>query len=233
MKEPSLPPAAFDRYAGAYDTALEQGLSVSGENKTFFARGRVDWLSRSLTRLGESPRTVLDFGCGTGTSTPLLADLPGVQSALGVDISSESIEVARRDHGSERIQFEILERCSPVEQYDLAFCNGVFHHIPLEQRLGAVAFVSRALRPGGLFALWENNPWNPGTRYIMRRIPFDRDALPLTCTQARALVKAGGFTVLSTEFLFVFPRFLRWLRFIEPSLARMPLGAQYLVLCRK
>jgi len=23
---------------------------------------------------------------------------------------------------------------------------------------------TEALRPGGLFALWENNAWNPGTR---------------------------------------------------------------------
>jgi hypothetical protein len=25
----------------------------------------------------------------------------------------------------------------------------------------AVDYVYRSLRPGGLFAFWENNPWNP------------------------------------------------------------------------
>jgi hypothetical protein len=26
------------------------------------------------------------------------------------------------------------------------------------------------MRPGGVVALWENNPWNPATRYVMGRI---------------------------------------------------------------
>ena len=36
-----------------------------------------------------------------------------------------------------------------------------------------------------------------------------------------------------TDFLFVFPRVLGWLRGVEPRLARWPLGAQYLVLGRR
>ena len=63
---------------------------------------------------------------------------------------------------------------------NLAYCNGVFHHIPLVERSAAVACVNRALRAGGLFALWENNPWNPGTRYVMAHCDFDRDAITLT-----------------------------------------------------
>jgi hypothetical protein len=32
---------AFDEYADGYDAALTQGLSVSGEDKHYFARGRI------------------------------------------------------------------------------------------------------------------------------------------------------------------------------------------------
>jgi hypothetical protein len=39
--------------------------------------------------------------------------------------------------------------------------------------------------------------------------------------------------VLLTDFQFVFPRVLRLLRPIESTGARCPLGAQYMVLCRK
>ncbi len=81
--------------------------------------------------------------------------------------------------------------------------------------------------------MWENNPWNPGTRYVMSRIPFDRDAVTLTPREARALVRANGFDIVDTTFLFIFPRALRWLRALEPPLARLPFGAQYQVLCRK
>lgn len=89
-----------------------------------------------------------------------------------------------------------------------------------------------SLRPDGLLAFCENNPWNPGARMVMRRCPFDRDALPISPRLARRLLRDAGFSLLRTDFLFVFPRRLRCLRFIEPAVASLPLGAQYLVLCR-
>ena len=97
----------------------------------------------------------------------------------------------------------------------------------------AIDYVLRSLRPGGLFAFWENNPWNPGTRYVMSRIPFDRDAITLSSPEARHLLRLGGFEILRTDFLFIFPRILDWCRWVEPLCSRLPLGAQYQVLCRK
>jgi hypothetical protein len=87
--------------------------------------------------------------------------------------------------------------------------------------------------PGGVFALWENNPWNPGTRYIMSRVPFDKDAITMTPPETRRLLRATGFEIVRTDFLFVFPHLLRVLRPLERLLARLPLGGQYLVLARK
>jgi hypothetical protein len=31
----------FDAYAATYDAALAQGISISGEDKNYFARGRI------------------------------------------------------------------------------------------------------------------------------------------------------------------------------------------------
>jgi hypothetical protein len=50
---------------------------------------------------------------------------------------------------------------------------------------------------------------------------------------ARRLLAAGGFELLRSDSLFYFPRSLAFLRWTEPYLARLPLGGQYLVLCRK
>jgi len=96
-----------------------------------------------------------------------------------------------------------------------------------------VGYILRCLRPGGVFALWENNPWNPGARYVMAHCAFDRNAAPLTPPEARNLVRNGGFQILSTDFLFIFPRMLKMFRPLEPWLSGLPLGAQYMVLCRK
>jgi SAM-dependent methyltransferase len=233
MKERSTDPAPFDVYAGDYDAALAEGLSLSGEDKYYFARGRINFLRQRLIPLNHTVRSVLDFGCGTGTSAPLLLEIPGVESVLGVDLSAKSIEIARQSYGTDRVRFEVLNQITLADNFDLAFCNGVFHHIPLSQRAGALQSIARALRPGGLFAFWENNPWNPGTRYVMSRIPFDRDAITLAPPEAARLLRDNGFAVLRADFLFIFPKVLRWFRVIEPFLSRLPFGAQYQVLCQK
>lgn len=233
MSKPSSQRPLFDAYAKEYDAALMQGISVSGESKEYFAKGRVLWLVRRLAELGERPQSVLDFGCGTGSATPFLLEIPGVKSVLGVDVSQGSVDAARQRHGSTHARFLTLNEFAPVAQADLAFCNGVFHHIPVAERAGAVRFIHRALRPGGLFAFWENNPWNPGTRLVMSRIPFDRDAITLTPPEARRLLRDNGFEILGTDFQFIFPGMLRWLRPLEKALTRLPFGAQYQVLCRK
>jgi SAM-dependent methyltransferase len=223
----------FDAYAADYDAALDQGLAVSGEDKMYFARGRLAWLAACLHQLGEQPSTVMDYGCGIGFATPVLFEWLGVTAMVGTDISRRSLDVARRAYGSERARFLLFDDYHPDAALDLVYCNGVFHHIPPQDRAAAVAYVARALRPGGLWAFWENNPWNPGTRYVMHRIPFDRDAQPLSPPAARRLLQAGGFEILQTDFWFIFPRKLKWLRGLEAGLARWPLGAQYQVLCRK
>jgi SAM-dependent methyltransferase len=226
-------PAGFDKYAAEYDASLAQGLSVSGESKNYFAQGRVDWLAQLFGELHFRPTSILDYGCGTGTNSPFLLELDGVAILHGVDVSESSLDVARHAVPDGRAHFSLPARYPPQGNCDLVFTNGVFHHIPLNERAGAIDYIYRSLRPGGLLAFWENNPWNPGTRYVMSRIPFDRDAIMLNSFQAQAMIRAGGFEVLRTDFLFVFPNLLRLLRRLEPRLAKLPIGAQYLVLCRK
>jgi SAM-dependent methyltransferase len=233
MKNNPSATTEFDKYAADYELALAEGLSISGEDKNYFARGRIAWLASCLRQLVEEPRAALDFGCGTGSATPYLFDLIGVESVIGLDVSSKSLDVAKRTYGSACTQFLLFNQYLTSERIDLAFCNGVFHHIPPSGRAAVVDYIYRLLRPGGLFALWENNPWNPGTRYVMSRIPFDRDATTLTAPETRRLLRAGGFEILRTDFLFIFPRVLSWLRCVEPLIAQLPLGAQYQVLCRK
>ena len=222
----------FDAFAGAYDAALQRGLSISGERKEFFAQGRIAWLHQCLQKLLLFPQAALDFGCGTGTSSPLLLQVGGIRRVTGVDISEKSLDVARRLHGSERVQFRHVD---DVDRggFDLAFCNGVFHHIPLAERPNALGRIRHALRAGGVFALFENNPLNPGTRFVMSRIPFDRDAVTLRPSESRQMLLDAGFEVLRIDFLFFFPRVLAALRPFEALLRGVPLGAQYLCLARK
>ena len=233
MPEPSLNPE-FDRYAADYDAELERGLSVSGEGKDYFARERLRHLARCLERLGFRPSHALDFGCGIGSTAPIFLEVfPELRQLVGIDVSAQSLDVARRLHGATRVEFRLMSERPPRADLDLAYCNGVFHHIPPERRADYLREIHDGLRPGGLFAFFENNPWNPGTRYVMRRVSFDRDAITVSPPEARRLLWAAGFEPLRTDFLFLFPRALRWLRPLERLALKLPIGAQYLVLGRK
>ena len=223
----------FDDYAESYDAALSSALGSSGEHKSYFARGRVAWLADCLRQMDEAARAVMDFGCGTGSTTPLILELIGAETAVGVDVSLRSLEVAQKNHGLGRNRFLPMSEYTPNESLDLVYCNGVFHHIRPEGRGKVLEFIYASLRPGGLFSFWENNPWNPGTRYVMAHCAFDAEAITLPPPQAKWLLRAGGFEILRTDFLFIFPRMLKWLRGIEKRVAKLPLGAQYQVLCRK
>jgi SAM-dependent methyltransferase len=222
----------FDAYAASYDADLARGLALTGESKGYYAVRRLEILRHRLDRLGLRPQRLLDFGCGIGDTAPLHLRHLGVEAVVGVDPSEASIERARADFAGPNVTFETTARYRPDGGFDLVFVNGVFHHIRPAERPGALAVVRQSLRPGGLFAFWENNPWNPGTRLIMKRVAFDRDAIMLSARTARRLLRAGGFTPLSTDHAFFFPRLLGWLRGLEPALAPIPLGGQYLVLGR-
>jgi SAM-dependent methyltransferase len=223
----------FDLHADTYDADLNQALSVTGEDKNYFAAHRVDWVARCLAELQVSPAQILDYGCGIGDTSQLLQTAFKSQRVIGVDISQRSIELAAERNGTAECQFMSFSAFAEPQSVDLAYCNGVFHHIPVAMRDAAVEYIYRRLRPGGLFAFWENNPWSPGTRYVMSQCVFDRDAITIPPPQARALLQKQGFEILRTDFRFLFPRFLGALRFIEAKLSRIPLGAQYQVLCQK
>jgi SAM-dependent methyltransferase len=226
-------PAAFDQYADEYDANLAAALQLSGENRMYYAQRRVAWFAQCVRKLGFTPKQALDYGCGVGSTSPLLCKEFSLTQTIGVDVSPRSIELARAKEGSPRCQFFLMNDYTPNEALDLAYCNGVFHHIPVEQRRNAAEYVRRTLRPGGLFALWENFAWNPGTRYVMSHCAFDKNAVTLTPSESRRLLKSAGFEIVRTDYAFVFPRFLKVLRPLERFLIKFPLGAQYQILARK
>jgi SAM-dependent methyltransferase len=223
----------FDPYARDYKSALDRGLSLTGESQDFFARQRVEIVRDYCQHLGLVVRSVCDYGCGTGGTLPLLKSFLGAERVIGLDPSEASLDEARDKH------FAGVELAVPAafaaesEICDAAYCNGVFHHIPVAGRLSAATQILRLLRPGGCWFFWENNPLNPGTRWVMSRIPFDRDAITLMPWTARQLGIAAGGQVVGQSSHFYFPKALAPLRRLERWLTRFPFGGQYLTVVRK
>lgn len=224
--------AEFDAYAADYDAALQEGLKLTGAGKEHYAEQRALWLRDRLAALGvTSIDRVLDFGCGDGDAAPVLREVLGAREVVGVDVSEAMLTRARQRHGWAR--FGTIADLATLGTFDAAYCNGVFHHIPRAERLEAARHVLGALKPGGLWGFWENHPWNPGTRYVMSRVSFDRDADMLSPPASRRLLREAGFTVVRTDHLFIVPVGSRVVRRLERIVSRLPIGGQYMVLAEK
>jgi len=222
----------FDQYAKNYNDVVDSALSATGEGKDYFAQARVRWITKQLSRLGITPKVLLDYGCGNGSNAGLLISALSLRSLIGVDVSEKSIEEARRTAPAGAV-FSAPSAHVPCEEADLAYCCGVFHHIVPDQRPAALDYIFRSLKADGMFTFFEHNPWNPGTRHVMANCEFDQDAITISPTEGTRLLRAAGFEILGREFLFFFPRQLGMLRRFEPALAKVPLGGQYVVVGRK
>lgn len=134
---------------------------------------------------------VLDFGCGTGSSTVVLAEASAGGRITGVDIDAVSLQVATlrfTHHGlDDRIATRVITPIEkvgdldlPSEQFDFALLNGVLEHVvPFRNRSAVLLEVWRTLRPGGMLFISETPnlvwpydrhttglpliPWLPGT----------------------------------------------------------------------
>jgi SAM-dependent methyltransferase len=150
---------AWDGDEGAYWAAHAERFdrSVEGYRQQFFAAAAITPGDR-----------VLDIGCGNGQTTREAGRLATEGSALGVDLSSRMIELARRlaaDDGLDNVAFEQADaqvHPFPPAAFDVAISRSgtMFFGDP------AAAFgnIARAIRPGGHLTMlvWqgpEPNEW--------------------------------------------------------------------------
>lgn len=104
---------------------------------------------------------VLDVGCGSGATTRAAARLAGDGHALGVDLSSPMLALAReRSAGIPNVRFEQADaQVHPFPECDVVMSRSgvMFFGDPH----AAFTNLSRALRPGGRLALMV---WQPVAR---------------------------------------------------------------------
>lgn len=162
-------------------------------------------LERSRSFLGNG-LTVLEVGCGTGTTALALA--PYVGRIAGTDVSSEMVAIAREKataRGCQNAEFTVAAaECAPGADgaYDAVLAFNLLHLVG--DRPSALANIHRLLKPGGLFisktpCLSEMNPLIrvavPVAR-MMGKAPF---VSFFTATELEAEIAGAGFTVMGRE----------------------------------
>ena len=237
--------AEFDRYAEGYVGGSDNRLKrLLGKGLSQFIEVKAEWLLADLaargwevSNPGRAPR-LLDYGCGTGLLLQALRRL-GFQGGLaGADISSEMLKVAddawTRDtglDGDRPVLGMIREGRAPQPDgsFDVVVASGVFHHVQLPQRAAVHRDIARLLDRSGRAYVFEHNPFNPVTQFVVRRTPIDRNAVLLWAAEVRGALRTAGLAHLRTSYIMFFPPRLHWMRGLEPFLGWLPLGGQYVV----
>lgn len=148
----------------------------------------------------------LDFACGTGRITSLLADY--AKRIIGVDVSAAMMEMISRRDNVELIQRNIIEH--PLEErFALLTAFRFFVNSEPELREAAMAALAKhALPDARLLANVHVNSWSPmGVLYRTRNFLL-RKTMNRTLSHAEfiALAKRHGFHAEQTHWYGFSPR---------------------------
>jgi SAM-dependent methyltransferase len=192
---------AWDGDQGAYWAARADRFDegVAGYHDQFFAAAAID-----------ATASVLDIGCGSGQTTRDAARCATAGSALGVDLSSRMIELARglaeREHVANATfqQADAQVHPFPGQCFDIAISRHgamFFGDAP-----AAFTNIVRAMRPGGRLVLlsWQSlqhNEWISAFRVAFaagRQLPTPPPDAPGPSSlsdpdQVRGLLTSAGF----------------------------------------
>lgn len=225
--------AEFDRFADEYLAVHARNIEVSGEAPDYFARYKIAEVRRRWEREARAePRRILDFGAGIGNSIPHLRALFPRAELTALDVSERSLAIAeRRFPGMARLVAydgaSALSETVGEGGFDLIFSACVFHHIDETEHARLFAGLRAALAPGGVLTVFEHNALNPVTRHIVATCPFDENAVLVGGGELRRRQRRAGFARVGVRYTGFFPASLKALRPLEPSLAALPIGAQY------
>jgi len=229
-----MPEAEFDKIAADYQSQHSASIRLSGEDTGYFAQYKAVDARQIMDEAGCPAQDILDFGSGIGNAIePLSRNFPKARLTC-LDVSSASLDLSRRRWGARPHYRSYDGRHIPhdIGTFDLIFTACVFHHIPEAQHVSLLGQLKRLLRPGGIFVLFEHNPWNPLTRHAVNNCPFDENAVLIAAPAMRRRLEMAGFTNCGIRYRVFFPAALARLRPFEQFLTGVPLGAQYSISAR-
>ena len=220
----------FDEHAKDYRAVHTANVKLSGADSFYFAEMKVVLLQQYET---DKPLQVLDIGCGDGATALFMQKYFPQWRVKGIDVSQKSIAAAEAKNLT-NADFQVYDGTAipfADQHFDIVFIAGVLHHVDFGLHEKIVQGISRVLKNGGRLYLFEHNPLNPLTRYLVNTCVFDKDAKLLGNSYAKHIVKQSSLKIDSNKFIIFFPRkgLLSKLVFLEKYLQWLPLGGQYFI----
>ena len=163
MSRDSMQRRLVDDY---YRTTSASGSAVS---RAAFDASVIQLRRRLGTWLDVAGKDVLDLGSGTGELCHL-AERSGAKSVVGVNLSGDEIEFARKVTGATLVQADVVAYLeeSRATSFDRIYAMNILEHLDKDALLKTLQGAFRVLRTGGaLVAMVPNatSPFGSMTRY--------------------------------------------------------------------
>jgi tRNA (cmo5U34)-methyltransferase len=137
----------FSQIADIYDG--QQPLLIRKYNQVH------DLIVRMIGFEGQTPFSVVDLGCGTGTLAQMILQTYSSASVTCMDISPEMLSIARRKLAEfgDRAEFivEDLGKAEFQKNYDVAVSIYAIHHLPHPRKKKLFGKIYEILSPNGMF----------------------------------------------------------------------------------
>ncbi len=218
----------FNKYKNSYVTTIENSLQFTGKEHDFFTQVKAEFLKKIIkTYLPNVPKpSLLDIGCGHGLIHKHLRDTN--LEIVGVEVADEVLELAQQSnpgvtyqvHNGNTLPFK-------KEQFDIAITICVMHHVVPSEWPNFLREMKRILKPYGIAIIFEHNPYNPITRYIVANNILDKDAVLLSSPKLKKMMRHAGFTDVKSRHILFTPFSNSIFRWLDHTLGFIPFGAQY------
>lgn len=176
-------------------------------------------LVRELT---PPPRRILDFGCGIGIQTYLLAEMgyrvTGLETVcdkslagflkqkaqVHIETRDESMRAAWRiiKNRNRRVDFDVYDGVHlPYSSgtFDIAFSYAVLEHIPKPDVPGIVQGIYKVLKPGGVFYVFQLPQVYSYTEFLARRLNLEAHEFLWSFSEMDRVLESAGFKIFRQE----------------------------------
>ncbi len=224
----------FDPFALCYKDAMDKSVAFTGRDSAFFACRKVEILEDIVRpTLGSlQGLTLLDVGCGTGTTDQFLA--PRVRRLHGVDISEEMLSKAQLNVPTAEFSWYDGEKLPFVDEtFDCVVAMCVLHHVPPSMRFKVLSEMVRVTRPEGIVAIFEHNPYNPLTRRAVDSCELEQGALLLSSRESIRLLRESGDVEPEFRYYLFSPLGGAMGCSLDRHLRRIPFGGQHAAWVRR
>ena len=239
----------FNEVAEIYDDNLNEllGKYIKGSTEKY-AEYKIQLVHSIIKKI--NPKSILDFGCGTGRSLEYIEKYFPSSELFGCDVSEDELTIARRNFPKAEYfnNSDVNTFSSDSKKFDLIITACVMHHIEPNDREKWVNAVFSRLTNDGYWAVFEHNLINPYTKRIVMDVDNKVDNIEWMYTRKKILnlvkniknvnIAWQGYTLFS-PFRFTHDKLDKqnkisyFITCFEKSLKWCPLGAQQCVIFKK